>query len=428
VAAIRNLEVDLLLHARSQDLEQRAAHEERVLATLDQGWEHVTSAAEEEAYVRAGEAIRAYLAAARRVRPDDAVTSAAMAPAFHSLEALLAINVRQADAAAARAARADRAGDLAGVGWLAAVGGLLALLLWWLWRRSLSPVLELSEVMGRFGAGDRAARAHIAGATELRSMGEAFNAMADELARQREAQMTFLAGIAHDLRNPLGPLKAAAAVLASDEHRITRNDTTIVRVLQRQVAHLDRLIGDLLDLGRIEAGKLELRLEQVDARTLAQEAVELHRPAATNVAFHLWMPPAPLPVRCDATRVHQVLNNLIGNAVKYSGGGGHVAVSVELAGDQVAFSVRDRGPGIAECDLERMFEPFERACEHETTPVPGHGLGLFLARRIVEAHEGTLRVRSTEGEGSTFRFELPLAQQPFPGETANADGAAVVVM
>ena len=97
-------------------------------------------------------------------------------------------------------------------------------------------------------------------------------------------------------------------------------------------------------------------MEEVDARAIAQEALELYRPAAPNIAFHLDTPPAPVPVSCDATRVQQVLNNLLSNAVKYSGGCGDVVIAVEHDLENVAFSVRDRGPGIAESELGRLFE------------------------------------------------------------------------
>lgn len=182
----------------------------------------------------------------------------------------------------------------------------------------------------------------------------------------------------------------------------------MVRVLERQVDQLDRSIGDLLEIARIETGRLDLRLEEVDARSLAEEAVELFRPTAPQVAFELSTPRAPVPLRCDPIRVQQVLNNLISNAIKYSRDGGAVAVSVERDRSHVSFSVQDRGFGIAEAELPRLFEPFRRGESAAQSSVPGEGLGLFVSRRIVEAHAGSLEVRSVEGEGSTFRIELPL--------------------
>jgi signal transduction histidine kinase len=239
-------------------------------------------------------------------------------------------------------------------------------------------------------------------------MARAFNDMAQELVRQRQTQMTFLAGIALDLRNPLAPLRTAVAVLAADDACKPTN-SALLRVLERQVEHLDRLIGDLVEVGRIEAGRLDLRLEEVDARSLVEEAVELFRLAAPNITLQLRIPDSPVTLRCDPSRIRQVLNNLISNAVKYSRQGGQVAVSIHHGGSHVCFDVRDRGFGISKPDLKRLFEPFRRAKRAIDSPVAGEGLGLFGVRRIVEAHGGRLEVVSAEGEGSTFRVELPVS-------------------
>jgi signal transduction histidine kinase len=399
-------EVDLLLHTRAEDRAVRAAHESEILRRLDEASEYVTSDLEGEVLARARADVESYLQPFRGSRASDDVDGA-LAAAFSSLEALLELNAAQSRVAAARAASADRLANVVGITAVAGVAALVGILVWWLWRRALSPILELDAVMKKFGTGDRDVRAQVDGAAELVGVARRFNEMADELTRQREAQMTFLAGVAHDLRNPLGPLKAAAAVLAQEDRQGTRPNAALLRVLERQVDHLDRLIGDLLETARIEAGEHDLRIEEVDARFLAEEAVELFRPAAANIAFHLSTPPGPVLLSCDPTRVQQVLNNLISNAIKYSGDGGQVAVTVRRERSGVSFSVQDRGVGISEQDQERLFEPFRRTERAEHSLVRGEGLGLFVARRIVEAHAGSLEVRSTEGQGSTFRVDLP---------------------
>jgi signal transduction histidine kinase len=176
------------------------------------------------------------------------------------------------------------------------------------------------------------------------------------------------------------------------------------------------MVGDLLDATRIEAGKLELQLEERDARELAHAVVELYQAAGPSHELKLSLPDTPVLLSCDGARIEQVLNNLVSNAIKYSAEGTRVDVTVLQQGDAVLLSVADQGMGISADEQRHLFAPFRRthgAREH----APGAGLGLSVARRIVEAHGGRIEVDSHPGRGSVFRVHLPVvhAAQRVPG-------------
>lgn len=165
------------------------------------------------------------------------------------------------------------------------------------------------------------------------------------------------------------------------------------------------MVNDLLDRARIEAGTLELRREEVDARRLLHEVEELFRDTSETHTLEVQAPAEPVAVSCDPLRMEQVLTNLVSNATKYSPDGGLVTLRVDARDDEVVLTVRDQGVGIAADEVAHVFEPFHRA--HSLRPdVPGAGLGLSLVRRIVESHGGFLRVVTAPGEGSTIEVHL----------------------
>jgi signal transduction histidine kinase len=214
--------------------------------------------------------------------------------------------------------------------------------------------------------------------------------------------------VAHDLRNPLSALKLSAAAVRPDrplpsEEKVRER----FGVVTRQVAQIERMVEDLLDTTRIEAGQLRLHLEVHDLVGLVCEAVALHEEVSPLHPLTLQPPAeAPLPVRCDGTRIAQVLNNLLSNAIKYSPQGGQVRVGLTSTPEAVWVAVTDSGVGIPAEEQESIFEPFRRSSNTQGT-IPGVGLGLAVARRIIEAHGGHIEVQSQLGAGTTFRFTLP---------------------
>ncbi|WPB77825.1 HAMP domain-containing sensor histidine kinase [Archangium violaceum] len=329
--------------------------------------------------------------------------------ALAALDQLVTFNVNEARTVQLQADRWDQIANIGGI----CVAALLVLgggvLLWWLRRFVFRPLLDMSRAMRRFGAGRKRTRAPVAGPVELRDMARTFNDMANSLARQQEERLTFLAGVAHDLRNPLSALKMSAALVTSGRPIPEERMQKTMALVRRQVARLDRMVGDLLDATQIEAGRFELSLEERDARELASAVVELYQAGGSSHDLRLQLPEEPVLLCCDATRVEQVLHNLVSNALKYSQGGSSVDVIVGYESEEAVLSVVDRGIGISSEELSMLFTPFRRT-GRAREKAPGVGLGLSVARRIVEAHGGRIEVESRPGVGSTFRVRLPRAR------------------
>lgn len=329
--------------------------------------------------------------------------------ALNGLERVIEINVAEARDAREQAARLNSLADTVGMvlAALLVVGMVAATLL--LRRLAIQPLRDISQAMRRFGSGRKRTRAPEYGPAELREMARTFNEMANSLAHQQEQQLAFLAGVAHELRNPLSALKLSTALTGRGGTPPTpeRMERTLALV-GRQVERLDRMVGDLLDSTRIEAGKLELRPEVRDARELAREVVELYRSGESGHVLQLSLPEAAMLVRVDPARLEQVVHNLVSNALKYSPAGSRVDVVVRRTEEEVVLSVRDQGIGISEDEKRLLFAPFQRA-GNARQRAPGVGLGLSVARRIVEAHGGRIEVDSQPGTGSVFSVWLPMA-------------------
>ncbi|WP_225409024.1 sensor histidine kinase [Stigmatella hybrida] len=229
----------------------------------------------------------------------------------------------------------------------------------------------------------------------------------------------FLGIASHELKTPLTPLRLRLQMLQRQAEGAQRTGESLsperfsegLDVALRQVRKLADLVDNLLDVSRITAGRMKLELEDVDLAALASELVSRFTPSAVQFGCTLELH-APVPVvgRWDRLRVEQVVTNLLTNALKY-GAGRPVVVRVEGAGERARLTVQDHGIGIAEEDLGRIFERFERAVSDRH--YGGLGLGLYITRQIVEALGGTVRVSSRPGMGSTFTLELPRGE---PGE------------
>ena len=226
----------------------------------------------------------------------------------------------------------------------------------------------------------------------------------------------FLAMLAHELRNPLAAIGGAVQLLrrqrwpAEDEEGAWSLD-----VLERQSGHLARLIDDLLDVSRVSRGKVRLRLERFDARTVVQRAAEVVRIPALERRheLRLALPEEPLWIEADPTRLEQVLVNLLTNAVKYTEPGGRIDLSAERDGAQWAFRVRDTGAGIAPDVLPHIFEPFIQADKTLDRAQGGLGIGLTLVRRLAELHGGAASATSAGlGQGSEFSVRFPVSSPP----------------
>ena len=209
------------------------------------------------------------------------------------------------------------------------------------------PLLATTQTIARFASGEENVRTVPCGARELREMAITFNDLADRLARQEGDRLTFLGGIAHDLRNPLAALKMAIDVVQSGAQPPSpeKLERTLA-IVARQIERLNRMVGDLLDSTRIESGRLELRRQPLDVRPIVSEVVELYRPVAPAHELVFVEPPEALIADFDPTRIEQVLTNLVSNAVKYSPGGGRVVVTAFAEHSEAIVAVSDEGMGI----------------------------------------------------------------------------------
>ena len=233
----------------------------------------------------------------------------------------------------------------------------------------------------------------------------------------------FLATLAHELRNPLAPIRTGLALLRSMPHDDA--STRTLDVMDRQLAHMVRLIDDLLDLSRVTRGKVQLERERVDLWSLTAAALEASRPLIDAAGLHLAvrLPQEPVVLHVDRTRIAQVLSNLLNNAAKYTEAGGHVELEARLAGAEVVVRVTDTGIGIPREMLGHIFEMFAQTQRALARSQGGLGIGLTLVKRLVELHGGRVWAESEgPGRGSTFVVCLPAAPpvettaQPAPAE------------
>jgi len=411
VESVRQMEEvqrDQLLHDRLHD---RAARDQIAVGLRDRlrdARSQVAGAEGHAALAVAERNVGAYLS------EDAADLETRHAAAFASVDALLTMELAEAQRARATVRSFDDLADVIGVTVAVVVTIATGLLVWWLKARALHPLLGLAQTMRRFGRGDMEARADDEGPSELAEMARRFNEMAAAIARQREDRRAFIAGVVHDLRTPLSVLRMSTDLATTSGAPLPPERLQkLMGTVARQVTRLERMAGDLLESVTIEAGKVTLRTEEVDAREIATEVAALYATASAKHEVELVLPDRAVAMSCDRMRIEQVLSNLLSNAIKYSPGGGKVTLRMEESGADVVLRVRDQGVGMSEADAAMAFEPFRRSTVLRDE-VPGSGLGLFIVRRLVEAHDGRVSLRSAPGEGSTFEVRIPAARSRQP--------------
>jgi PAS domain S-box-containing protein len=225
----------------------------------------------------------------------------------------------------------------------------------------------------------------------------------------------FLAMLAHELRNPLAPILNAVQIIQLSSDRATREQARTI--MERQLTHMVRLVDDLLDLSRITRDKIELRKERVELATVVQSAIETSRPLieAAGHELTITLPPEPIHLEADLTRLAQVFSNLLNNAVKYTEPGGHIWVTAERHGGEVVVKVGDTGRGMPAEMLPNIFGMFTQVDRSLERSQGGLGIGLTLVKRLVEMHGGSVQAFSEGlGHGSEFTVRLPLTQEGTP--------------
>ena len=330
------------------------------------------------------------------------------------------VRYREQTIADRTAAARDQAAAAATVmGWLAVAGIAGGLMLAYLHARSVSrPLVTLTEEMRRVGKGEIGRSLEIRASGEVRQLAESFNWMAEKLAHLDKLKADFTAHVSHELRTPLTAIREGTALLLEEiPGPLATPQREIVEVMR---AHSDRLhhsITSILDLSKMEAEMMEYEFMACDLTDLIKRSMEAVGLIAQSKGIQLTADlSGRLPiVMIDERRIHQVLDNLLSNGLKFTPEGGIVAVSARLSRDGeakvVEVRVSDTGDGIPEQDLESVFDRFYQSVRGRKKRSQGTGLGLAIARHIIEAHRGRIWVESELGRGSTFAFTFPLVHE-----------------
>ena len=284
----------------------------------------------------------------------------------------------------------------------------------------LGPVRQLTEATTRVAAGDLDTAVTVRSGDEIGALASGFNRMAERIRELRQAdylkvsrlKSEFIASASHQLRTPLTNVQMAIHVLIEGSAgALDEKQLEMLEACREDTARLDQLVREMLDLARIEAGAFVPVPQPLRPSLLVNEAMDALRSQieARGVTLTVDVPPDLPMVQADRGQITRVIAELVTNALAATPAGGAIAISAARQGDAVAVSVADTGRGISPDDLLRIFEPFARA---SAAPAGGTGLGLPIARRLVEAHRGQLTVESSEGRGSTFTLTLPLALRP----------------
>jgi signal transduction histidine kinase len=312
---------------------------------------------------------------------------------------------------------------------VAAVSIVLALLLGYLLSWSIvGPIRQMQTRLAAIASGDFTGHVEVANRDELGTLASNLNRMSDELGRLYEALETasrhkseFLANMSHELRTPLNAIIGFSQVLKEQMYGdLNAKQADYVDDVLSSGQHLLNLINDILDLAKVEAGRMELQPTTFNMPEVFETAVSMvrERGVRQGVGLSAAIDPSVGLLEADERKVKQILFNLLSNAVKFTPSGGQVTLTATAVEDEVEISVRDTGVGINAEDQVRIFEEFYQVGRAKTQE--GTGLGLALTRRLVELHHGRLSVESEPGVGSTFTVALPLRQPDAAGEIAPA--------
>lgn len=282
-------------------------------------------------------------------------------------------------------------------------------------RRVVLPVQEMQTASQRIADGHYEERVGVPGKAsredvdELGRLALSFNQMASRLEQTEALRLELIGNVAHELRTPLASIKGYMEGLIDG---VLPAEPTTFQQVYREADRLQRLVHDLQELSRVEAGAYELNLRPTAPERLVDSVLARlgHQFEEKGVALEIDVQPELSPVRADEDRIGQVLLNLVGNALQYTPSGGRVCLSARGEGDRVRFSVEDTGVGIPPEHLLHLFERFYRVDKSRSRAGGGSGIGLTIARHLVEAHGGEIEAASGgPGRGSTFTFTLPVA-------------------
>ncbi len=287
-------------------------------------------------------------------------------------------------------------------------GGMAMVLGFFLSSAITDRIFVLQQAADMLAQGDLEARVAVDGRDEVAALSESFNRMAAQLQEAKQQRADLIAWVSHDLQTPLTSIQAILEALADGVVEDLDTQQRYLATAQREVRSLSALIDDLFQMAQIDAGGITLDCSYNSLSDLISDTLESFSQLAKKQEVRLSGSVAAMvdPVYMDAQRIGRVLNNLVGNALRHTQAGGQVEITAQRVGEQVEVRVRDTGEGIPPEDLGLIFESFYRGEKSRSRATGGAGLGLAIARGIVLAHGGDIRVESTLGEGTTFVFVL----------------------
>lgn len=274
-------------------------------------------------------------------------------------------------------------------------------------RFIVRPLRDLSRAIRKIAAGDYRQRVELKSDDEIGELAQAFNDMAASLQQMEELRRDLVANVAHELRTPLTSIEG---YLEAIEDGVYAADGDAVARIRSEAARLHRLVDDLTELSRLEAGQERLQKQPCRLADVVEAVIARLRSLfeEKGVALRVNVPRNLPRLTADAARMEQVLNNLLTNALRYTPSGGQVEIAASRQGDAVKLAVSDTGAGIPEKDLPHIFERFYRGDNSRSRATGGTGIGLTIVKHIVEGHGGTIAVASEVGAGSRFEITLPL--------------------
>jgi signal transduction histidine kinase len=280
-------------------------------------------------------------------------------------------------------------------------------------RGMTQPLRDMAQAARRMARGDYRQRVHARSRDEVGQLADAFNRMAGEMEGLERLRRDLVANVSHELKTPISALRARLENLLDG---VEAPDPVLIGVMLQQAERLSRLVDQLLDLSRLESGDLPLEIEAIDLAPLVEHVVtEVEVARADRHVRVRNLVPGDLPaVKGDRERIHQVLYNLLDNAFRFTPAGGEVTVRAMRENGSFEVSVDDTGPGIPQEHLPLVFERFYRVDPSRSRDDGGTGIGLAIARSVVEAHGGRIWAESRVGEGSSFRFVLPVGSTERP--------------
>jgi signal transduction histidine kinase len=303
------------------------------------------------------------------------------------------------------------------LGWLLLAGSVAALIALviarWLARGMTQPLRDMAAAARRMEVGDYTGRVHTRSRDEVGQLAAAFNRMSAELEVLERSRRDLVANVSHELKTPITAIRAHLENLADG---VERPDRDTLQVMLGQTERLGRLVDQLLDLSRLESGEVPLQLEPMSIATVTDRVLSEFSVGRSVDDVTLQADVADdLFVEADAERIHQVLFNLVDNAVRFTPPGGEVTIAARRDGDRVRVQVMDTGVGVGPEHLPRLFERFYRAdASRSRDDGSGTGIGLAIARSIVEGHGGRITAESEPNNGTTLTFDLPAADAVVP--------------